>query len=282
MSNYKSKIYPYLLKIADRVSLMNYLLRFMQFFAKRPRQKSMNFFADAVHNYWIEDKETKLIAHQNCLYPLKYKVRDSNGDIKIHRFNGRKFEFDISRYFRDFADLDRVEKRLIYLAYGEILDIGCNTGYYMRELSNKGNAIGIDISERLVKIAHDRGVSNCYVADIFKLKTNRKFDTVSLMECDLGIAGSSRRLKKLVKKLYTMLNDNGQILTVMRHIMTLNYWNIVITLEYNGHFGTPFRWVYINIPLFFKVCKRLGFRLTMIEKEIVNEIPLVLVRLIKS
>ena len=275
-------LYQRLRQISNQSNILNYIIRFVQFFVKRPDQKSQILIARALYDYWKGNKKSKLYIHQNCLFPFfnKYTSKKDKG-TKL-RFNGAKFEVDLDRYFRELVDLYGIEKRLINLAKGEILDIGSNTGYYMSELSKKGNAVGIDISEEIVKFAHKCGISNCYVADIFRLKTNKTFDTITLVECDLGIAGNIRYLKRLLKKLYSLLNTGGQILTVMIHVRTLKYWHVMYTFEYRGYFGIPFRWVYINLPFFFKLCREVGFKPSSIESETVNQKQLYLIRLIKN
>ncbi len=63
---------------------------------------------------------------------------------------------------------------MIGLTHGDILDIGCNTGYYMRPLMEQGDAMGVDVSQEIIRIARENGFSNCYKGDIFKYKFSKK------------------------------------------------------------------------------------------------------------
>ncbi len=279
---YYNTLHKYLRQFSKRINLINFIFRFLQFFVNRPKERSMNLLAKAIYDYWKGNNEVKLYIHQNCLFPLFSNFKSEVEGVKQIRFNGIKFNVDLSRYFRGFNELDYVEKKLINLANGEILDIGCSTGYYMKELSKRGNVFGIDISKDIVNIAHEQDISNCYVGDIFRVKWEKKFDTITLIECDLGIAGSIYGLKRFLKKMYAMLNKGGQILTVMEHVQTLKYWHIVFTFEYKGCFSAPFRWVCLNLPYFFNLCRKIGFKPSLIENENSNANPLFLVRLFKK
>ncbi len=112
----------------------------------------MNFFASAIYNYWRGNKETKLYIHQHCLYSMKKYCYSPNGNKIKRKYNRIKLEAEIGQYFKDFADLDNVEKKLIELSKEEILDLGGNTGYYMRDLNKNDNVIGIDISKEMIRI----------------------------------------------------------------------------------------------------------------------------------
>ncbi|HEC37363.1 hypothetical protein LCGC14_1927330 [marine sediment metagenome] len=160
------------------------LSRILPFFTSRPKQRAMNFIASAIKDY-SNDVKSKVIFHRNS-YHKKY--------------NNYEWDFYVGIYFRDESELTPLEKMLIDLAYGEILDVGCSTGYYIPYLMEKGSTTGIDISEVVAKIAHEKGYSNCVVGDIFKYKSNHKFDTITLIGNDIALSGSLHNLKKMLTK----------------------------------------------------------------------------------
>jgi len=65
----------------------------------------------------------------------------------------------------------------------------------------RGKVIGIDISPTVIRVAKARGLKNCKVANIFTWKPRQKFDTIALIENNLGIAETPEKTKKLLKKL---------------------------------------------------------------------------------
>ncbi len=100
---------------------------------------------------------------------------------------------------------------------------------------------------------------------------NSKFDTITLFESELAITGSIHHLKKLLRKLKTMLKREGQILAIIRCIDTLKYWNVVYTQEYQGKIGTPFRCCYVSVSYLAQIAHKLGYRVEVLDKEIVGD-----------
>ena len=141
-------------------------------------KKSMDFFGNALYAYWKGDRS-----------PFYIILR-----------TGEKDYGDMSRYFRTYVHLSRLEKKLISLSKGEILDVGCATGYYIPALNRNGTVRGIDISRQAIKVAKENGLTNCKTADIFNFRTNKKFDTITLLENNLGMAETPKGAKKLLKK----------------------------------------------------------------------------------
>lgn len=131
---------------------------------------------------------------------------------------GKKSPHDLKRYFRSYKELSRLEKKLISLSYGNIFDVGCATGYYIPSLMKRGKVIGIDISERIIRIAKESGLKNCKVANIFHFKTKNKFDTITLLENNLGMGETLAGARRLLKILSSLLKKNGQILAMSKRI----------------------------------------------------------------
>ncbi|GAH80653.1 unnamed protein product, partial [marine sediment metagenome] len=64
-----------------------------------------------------------------------------------------------------------------------------------RDLVLKDNNVEIllaqaDISECVIKIANEQGIENCFMADIFKYHPSKKYDTITLFENNIGLAGT--------------------------------------------------------------------------------------------
>lgn len=238
------------------------LLRFISF-----HSDSMDLFGTALWDYHSNNLRSKFIFHQHCLQK---------------KFNGYIYEVDLGRYFRTRQDLTSLERKLIGLSYGNILDIGSNTGYYIPFLMDKGTTTGIEISSKINDIAKKNGLHNCITGDIFKYKFNKKFDTITMMESDIVLSGTLYRLKKLLKIFFKLLNMNGQVLLIMKNIQTLPYWRVVYTPNYNDCFGIPFKLLYLNIIFLKKLAERFNFQFILIGKEGSPERPFYLIRLVKS
>lgn len=123
---------------------------------------------------------------------------------------GNKYKHPLRKYFRDFKKFTKLEKKIISKSKGDILDLGCGTGNYIPYLNKKGNVLGIDISRSAVEVAKKKyGLNNVKVADIFKFKTQKKFDTIVLLENNLGMSGTLIKTKKLLKILSSLLKKDG-------------------------------------------------------------------------
>ena len=89
---------------------------------KRLSNNPMDFYAKAVLDY------------------AKNKVTDFKFDFE----DGNLFPHDLSRYFRSFDALQPIEKTLISICKGKILDIGSSTGYYL-PFMERGGSLGLKL-----------------------------------------------------------------------------------------------------------------------------------------
>ena len=183
---------------------------------------------------------------------------DNAGHVSTH---------DIKRYLRKPNQLTKLEKQLIKKAYGSIFDIGCATGYYLPLLMKKGKVVGIDISDNLIDIARKNGLKNCFVGDIFKFKSKDKFDTITLLENNIGLGGNIINTKKLFNKLKKLLNRDGQILMITRNIDGRNYFKIKLRPHWKGVEGDEFEWVSFNINYLKDFLLKLGFKVEVIDRD---------------
>ncbi|MFX1426600.1 MAG: class I SAM-dependent methyltransferase [Promethearchaeota archaeon] len=226
----------------------------------------MNLIADAIVDYHSNNLKSKFMFYRNCLQK---------------KYNGLKNEFDLKIYFREYSVLFPVEKKLIDLSYGNILDIGACTGYYYPYLTDKGNITGIEISPKL-SIFYNKSNIDFIIGDIFKYKFTKKFDTIILIGNDIALSGTIYNLKRLIKKFGGLLSDNGQILLIINHIRTLKYWHVVFTPQYNGKFGIPAKYLFLNVYFFKKLVSKYGFQSSILNIDYSPGNPFYLVRLVKS
>src|ERR1035437_1008508 len=139
-------------------------------------KKAMDIFGRALSDYQM--------SKVNNLYFI-----EPDGSEEIH---------DLSRYFRRPEKLMKIEKKLLDLARGKILDVGCGTGNYFPAF-NSNDVLGIDISEPVIKIAKAAG-NNCVCQNILDFNPTVKFDTITFLENNLGMAESVAGLNKLLIK----------------------------------------------------------------------------------
>jgi 2-polyprenyl-3-methyl-5-hydroxy-6-metoxy-1,4-benzoquinol methylase len=203
--------------------------------------------------------------------------KDLFGEALYDRYKGEKNHFfmevrgeirehNINRYFRPIRRLSGAEKTLVSLSYGNILDVGCATGNYIPAMNKKGNVTGIDISARLIQIAKELGNKNCNQGNIFSFKSDKKFDTITMLENNLGMGGDVRGTKKLLKKLSVLLSENSQILIILsKRSGKKDFLINDLTPVYKGIKGKSFKWINFNIKFLTKLCDEVSLNLKILN-----------------
>lgn len=198
---------------------------------------------------------------------LKYS-KDRSSELELIKNEKTKFSIDLGYYFREYKELSKLEKKAIFLAKGEILDVGCATGYYIPALKRNGNVDAIDISEHAIKVARTRGIEECHVADIFKYNPSKKYDTITLLENNIGLAGKFSKTKKLFKILIKFLKKDGQIIAIMRHTdYRKKYYSSKYIPLWQGKPSKSFRWFYFNINYLPKFVAKYNLKFEILDED---------------
>ncbi len=128
---------------------------------------------------------------------------------------------------------------------------------YIPFLMRKGSVLGIDISPNVLQIAKERGLKNIKTANIFRFRSTKKFDTIVLLENNLGMAETPSKTKRLLLILAKLLNNNGQILTNAREIKKKPYYIAEMYPYYKNEKGQKFKWISFNSKFLIKLCSKL-------------------------
>ena len=148
------------------------------------------------------------------------------------------------------------------------MDLGCGTGNYIPYLMKKGTVLGVDISPYVIKIAKEKyKLRSVKVANIFKFQTNKKFDTIVLLENNLGMAGTLKRTKQLLKILTNLLNKKGQILTNASDVPKGTYLEEELTPIWKSKKGQKFRWIRFNSKFLKELCEEAKLNLEIIDRD---------------
>lgn len=127
---------------------------------------------------------------------------------------------DPGYYFSEHKHWSPLERSVIKLAKGRILDIGCGAGRHSLYLQQKGLEVtGIDNSPGAVKVCKSRGLKKALVrpiSEVDKFKPD-SFDTILMLGNNFGLLGSAKGAKQILKKLYRITSPEARILAGTRN-----------------------------------------------------------------
>lgn len=206
-------------------------------------KQSMDVFGEALKAYSRGDR-------------TRFYFKDDSGEL---------FEHKLNRYFRKANQISDLERKLISLSYGDILDVGCGTGNYIPLLTKRGKTLGIDISPNIIDVARKNGCKNCKVADVFALPATKKYDTITFLENNLGIGGTVGKTRKLLKKLSKLLKNDGQILAIARRVPNKKFVAVELKPVWKQKVGPKFGWIHLNINFLSSLCDKAGLTLKVLQ-----------------
>jgi SAM-dependent methyltransferase len=123
-------------------------------------------------------------------------------------------------YFRDYKQWSSLEREVVKLAKGRVLDIGCGAGRHSLYLQEKGfDVTGIDISPGAVKVCKLRGLKKAFtrpITEVDKFKPGT-FDTILMLGNNFGLFGSAKAAKSLLQKLYRITSSDARIIAGTRN-----------------------------------------------------------------
>jgi 2-polyprenyl-3-methyl-5-hydroxy-6-metoxy-1,4-benzoquinol methylase len=129
--------------------------------------------------------------------------------------------------------MQAIETKIIEMCKGKILDIGSSTSYYLPFMAKHGPVLGIEVAQRLVEFGNENYSKDLVQGDIFTYDFDDQFDTITLLENNLGICKSVDGLKNLIGIFDKILSPQGQILIMTKKYNKENYhynFNNIATL----------------------------------------------------
>jgi SAM-dependent methyltransferase len=122
-------------------------------------------------------------------------------------------------YFAEHRNWQAVERRLIRLARGRVLDVGAGAGrvaLYLQE--QRGHeVVAIDNSPGALEVCRRRGVKDVRELPFSKVgPALGRFDTVVMFGNNFGLFASPERARRLLPRLRRLTNDGARILATSR------------------------------------------------------------------
>lgn len=172
--------------------------------------------------------------------------------------------------FRQFIEMDQLEKLALAECRGRVLDVGGGSGCHSLTLEMLGLTVDtIDISPGCVAVMEERGVKSVRHLDLHELETG-SYDTVLMLMNGAGLCGTLDGLNLFLEHGNDLLAPGGQILVDSTDLTS----SCGETLEdderypgetefvmiYKGMRSDPFSWLYIDFNLLKIVSTLHGWR----------------------
>ncbi|MCP4568912.1 MAG: class I SAM-dependent methyltransferase [FCB group bacterium] len=119
-----------------------------------------------------------------------------------------------AEYFTEYKTWLPQTRRAVRFARGRVLDIGCGAGRHLLYLKQKGHdVVGIDNSPLAIKTCKERGLKNVHVRAVTQIGPDLgQFDTITMFCNNIGLLGSFKRGRWLLKKMHKLTSANGLII----------------------------------------------------------------------
>ncbi|MGG5210493.1 class I SAM-dependent methyltransferase [Chryseobacterium sp. MIQD13] len=213
-----------------------------------------------------------------------YFHNENPEDLQTETSISEQDELPVDYLFRDFEEMNDIEQKALELAQGKVMDIGAGAGSHALYLQNERNldVLALDISPKSVEICKLRGIRKAICENMLDF-SGETFDTVLLLMNGTGIFESLEKIDTYLQKLYTLVNDNGQILIDSTDILYMfdrdedggvyipaggYYGELDYVVHYKGESENPIKWLYLDYKTLKKAAENNGFR---VEKVLQDE-----------
>lgn len=193
-------------------------------------------------------------------------------------------ELPVDYLFRDFEEMNKIEKKALKLSSGKVLDIGAGAGSHSLYLQKERDldVTALDISPKSIEVCKLRGIRKAVAQNMLEF-SGETFDTILLLMNGTGIFQSLKVIDIYLKKLHSLLNINGQILIDSTDILYMfdtdedggvyipaegYYGELDYTVHYKGESEDPIKWLYLDFNTLKNAAENNGFR---IEKVVQDE-----------
>ena len=211
-----------------------------------------------------------------------YYYQENSEDLQTETSISELDDLPVSYLFRDYQEMNALEKKALDLSFGKVLDVGSGAGSHSLYLQNerKLEVTALDISPKSIEICKARGVKNAICEDLLQF-SEKDFDTILLLMTGTGIFQSLEHIDQYLQKLKSLVAENGQILLDSTDILymydqdedggvlvpaTGYYGELDYYLHYKGESELPMKWLYLDFNTLENAAIANGFKIQKIEK----------------
>ncbi len=128
----------------------------------------------------------------------KLRARESDGSLRV---------LPVETWMQD---ADGADHRLLALAQGPVLDVGCGPGRHVQALAVRGEiAVGVDVNPAALHLARARGAVVLEASIFEQIPGAGEWRTALLLDGNIGIGGAP---DALLRRIGSLLSPGGQLL----------------------------------------------------------------------
>jgi len=212
-----------------------------------------------------------------------YYHNENPQDLQTETSISELDELPVDYLFRDFEEMNGIEQKALQLSKGKILDIGAGAGSHSLYLQNERNldVIALDISPKSIEVCKLRGIHKAVAENMLQFE-GEAFDTILLLMNGTGIFQSLNVIDVYLKKLYSLLNDKGQILIDSTDILYMfdrdedggvyipaegYYGELDYIVHYKGESEDPIKWLYLDFNTLKNAAENNGFKIEKVLQD---------------
>ena len=211
-----------------------------------------------------------------------YYYQENPEDLQTETSISELDDLPVSYLFRDYQEMNALEKKALDSSFGKVLDVGSGAGSHSLYLQNerKLEVTALDISPKSIEVCKARGVKNAICEDLLQF-SEKDFDTILLLMNGTGIFQSLEHIDQYLQKLKSLVAENGQILLDSTDILymydqdedggvlvpaTGYYGELDYYLHYKGESELPMKWLYLDFDTLENAAIANGFKIQKIEQ----------------
>lgn len=192
-------------------------------------------------------------------------------------------ELPVEYLFRDFEEMNKIEKKALKLSQGKVLDIGAGAGSHSLYLQNERNldVTALDNSPKSIEVCQLRGIQKVVAQNMLEF-SEETFDTILLLMNGTGIFQSLNVIDIYLQKLHSLLNKNGQILIDSTDILYMfdtdedggvlipangYYGELDYIVHYKGESEDPIKWLYLDYNTLQNAAANNGFKIEIVLQD---------------
>ncbi len=212
-----------------------------------------------------------------------YYHNENPEDLQTETSISELDELPVDYLFREFDEMNDIEQKALELSEGNVLDIGAGAGSHSLFLQNERNldVTALDISPKSVEVCKLRGIKKVVCENMLDF-SGENFDTILLLMNGTGVFESLAKIDTYLQKLYTLLDDKGQILIDSTDILYMfdrdkdggvyipaggYYGELEYVVHYKGESEEPITWLYLDFNTLKNAAQNNGFKIERVLKD---------------